>query len=118
MARKERSTLIPAFDPAELARELETEGDRPTRPPPFDPAAYARIVDEHMNVAIDPQDAARTLTAVSIASGAGEGGDESLPVLGRAMYGCYLQSDFPGALVLAERLLEQEPDHALAKLVV
>jgi hypothetical protein len=33
------------------------------------------------------------------------------------MYGNYLQSNYPEAMVLAERVLEQEPDHALAKLV-
>ena len=33
------------------------------------------------------------------------------------MYGSYLQSSYPEALVLAERVLEREPDHALAQLV-
>jgi hypothetical protein len=33
------------------------------------------------------------------------------------MYGSYLESDFPEALVLAERVLEREPAHALAMLV-
>lgn len=33
------------------------------------------------------------------------------------MYGSYLQSSYPEALVLAERVLELEPDHALAQLV-
>lgn len=37
--------------------------------------------------------------------------------IGREMYGCYLASDFPEALVLAERLLEREPAHTLAQLV-
>jgi hypothetical protein len=34
------------------------------------------------------------------------------------MYGSYLSSDYPEAMVLAERVLEREPDHALARLVV
>jgi hypothetical protein len=41
----------------------------------------------------------------------------SADAIGREMYGSYLASDFPDALVLAERLLVIQPDHALAKLV-
>jgi hypothetical protein len=43
---------------------------------------------------------------------------DSTEALGRAMYGSYLSSDYPAAMVLAERVLERNPEHALAKLVV
>lgn len=43
---------------------------------------------------------------------------EDVETIGREMYGSYLASDFPEALVLAERVLQAEPDHALAQLVL
>ncbi len=61
--RREKQTLIPAFDPQDLAREVEQAHVTPTITPPFDPAAYARIVDEHVNVAGAVRDTPRTLTA-------------------------------------------------------
>jgi hypothetical protein len=83
-----RETLIPTFDPAELAKKLEggrRDSERPT------PRARA--------------------TEPPPVSGEGEI-DYS-----RAMYGRYLASDFAGALELAERIREKEPEHALASLV-
>jgi hypothetical protein len=123
--RREKQTLIPAFDPADLARELEQASSTPTITPPFDPSSYARIVDEHVSVAGAVRDTPRTLTAarpraVVCDEDDGDGEDaiaESTEAVGRAMYGCYLSSDFPEALVLAERVLEQQPEHALAQLV-
>jgi hypothetical protein len=123
-ARRERQTLVPHFDPEALAREIEAASDRPTITPPYDPSAYARIVDGHVNDASAAQDSARTVTAVTPARSEGSPDDElaidgqTSDTLGRAMYGSYLQSDYPEALVLAERVLEREPEHALAQLVV
>jgi hypothetical protein len=113
--RREKQTLIPAFDPQDLARAVEEAGSTPTVAPPFDPASYARIVDEHVTVAAAVRDTPRTLVAAEQRE---QGASvESTEAIGRTMYGSYLASDFPKALVLAERLLEQQPDHALAQLV-
>lgn len=122
-SRRERQTLIPAFDPETLAKELEAAADRPTITPPYDPSSYARIVDSHVEGTVDGRDTPRTITAVTPAlDAAGIAGQaidsEATGTIGRAMYGCYLQSDYPEALVLAERVLDREPDHALAKLVM
>lgn len=115
---RDRETLIPEFDPEELAKELETElvssDRRPTLTPPFDPAAYARIVDQKIDAAADARDTPRTMTA-SNAVVLTE--DDDLETIGREMYGSYLESNFPEALVLAERVLEKEPTHSLAQLV-
>jgi len=107
--RRDRETLIPAFDPADLAREVESSIVRPTVSPPFDPAAYARIVDAHVDAAV--RDTPRTLTAAPQVDAV------DVDSVGRAMYGSYLASDFPEALTLAEQVLQQQPDHALAQLV-
>ncbi len=113
--RREKQTLIPAFDPQDLARELEQASATPTITPPFDPSSYARIVEEHVSVAGGVRDTPRTLTAATPTNL--DAMAESTEVIGRAMYGCYLASDFPEALVLAERVLERQPEHALAQLV-
>jgi hypothetical protein len=118
--RREKQTLIPAFDPSLLARELEDAAERPTLTPAFDPTSYARMVDDHLESAPSSQrDTPRTMTAATpaLAGVASEPSDEATTTIGRAMYGSYLASDYPEALVLAERVLEREPDHALAKLV-
>ena len=119
--RREKQTLIPAFDPGALARELEAAADRPTITPQFDPSSYARMVDEHVEGTADARDTPRTMTAAAPAL-PGVPGDatanETTTTIGRAMYGSYLSSDYPEALVLAERVLEREPEHALALLVV
>lgn len=146
---RERRTLIPTFDPEELAKEIEEESNRATTPPPFDPASYARIVDEHVSVAAaEHRDTPRTMAvAAAAAASAAQRADtpkmgselsdtppapanvsggapeqtldlENTETVGREMYGCYLASDFPEALVLAERVLEREPEHALAQLVL
>jgi hypothetical protein len=121
---RERATLVPEFDPVELAKELESAPSRPTVQPPFDPASYARIVDANLAVASEQRDTPRTLTAATPASPEvpeSDAEDHALEAatesIGRAMYGSYLESDFPEALVLAERVLEREPLHALAQLV-
>jgi hypothetical protein len=111
--RRERQTLIPSFDPETLAREVETSGVRPTSAPPFDPAAYARIVDAHVQDAVDARDTPRTLTAVPQATMV----EADVETIGRSMYGRYLASEFPEALELAEQVLVHQPDHALAQLV-
>ncbi len=142
---REKRTLIPAFDPQELAKEIEQESKRTTIAPPFDPAAYARIVEEHVTLAGGPRDTPRSMAAATeLAARAawlvpandspratglptapapdGDEPDDTLGVetvetIGREMYGCYLESDFPAALVLAERVLREQPEHALAQLV-
>ncbi len=142
---REKRTLIPSFDPEELAKEIEQESNRTTIAPPFDPASYARIVEKHIGVAGEPCDTPRSMAAAAAIAAAAaqvaanddepgtltaptppaprvEGTDatvdaETAETIGREMYGCYLASDFPEALVLAERVLAHEPDHALAQLV-
>jgi len=120
--RREKQTLIPAFDPEALAKELEAATDRPTITPQFDPSSYARMVDEHIEGGSAAYDTPRTMTAATPALAGAVAtdatSDQSTTTIGRAMYGCYLSSDYPEALVLAERVLDREPDHALAKLVV
>ena len=117
--RREKQTLIPAFDPEALARELEESERRPTITPAFDPTSYARMVEDQQAAGADTP---RTMTAATpllpVAMAEGGAGDETTATMGRAMYGSYLSSDYPEALVLAERVLERDPDHALAKLVV
>lgn len=130
--RREKQTLVPHFDPELLARELEAAADRPTITPPYDPSSYARIVDGHVDGTGRGRETPRTITAATPAVQEGDrgvvarpgasddeaGAGESSGTIGRAMYGNYLQSNYPEALVLAERVLEREPDHALAQLVV
>lgn len=115
---RDRETLIPAFSPEELAKELEIEivnsDRRPTLTPPFDPSAYARIVDQKIDRATDARDTPRTMTASNAVVLTEDGDTETI---GREMYGSYLESNFPEALVLAERVLEKEPTHSLAQLV-
>jgi hypothetical protein len=115
---RERATLVPDFDPEELARELESAPERPTLQPPFDPSSYARIVDANLAVASEQRDTPRTITAAKAVEAEDNAQiSSSAESIGRAMYGSYLESDFPEALVLAERVLEHEPTHALAQLV-
>src|SRR4051812_27095065 len=73
--RREKQTLIPAFDPETLAKELEAAVDRPTITPPYDPSSYARIVDNHVEGTGDGRDTPRTITAATpaLAAGLGEG---------------------------------------------
>jgi hypothetical protein len=164
---REKRTLIPTFDPEELAKEIEEEANRTTVAPPFDPSSYARIVEERVQtVSADSRDTPRSMAAAAAAAEAARNEAEeleevwnhrfqdeerpklhididvtaetppaqqfgqkaspsddtlnaqSVETVGREMYGCYLSSDFPEALVLAERVLQAEPDHALAQLVL
>jgi hypothetical protein len=128
--RREKQTLIPAFDPATLAKDFEAATDRPTITPPYDASSYARIVDEHVGSLSSRgrgdggggHATPRTITAVTPSLSADVDDENAIEsqnagTMGRAMYGNYLQSNYPEAMVLAERVLEQEPDHALAKLV-
>lgn len=123
--RRERQTLIPSFDPEALAKDFEAASDRPTITPPYDASSYARIVDEHIGAVASgaSRDTPRTITAaLPVAAYDDDNSENAIDgttsgTLGRAMYGNYLQSNYPEAMVLAERVLEREPDHALAKLV-
>ncbi len=139
---REKRTLIPSFDPEELAREIEDESNRTTVAPPFDPSSYARIVEERGLAAVETRDTPRAMEAASpvdreeSGSAAGPEATTAAPrangptatedtvdldnpdAAGREMYGSYLASDFPAALVLAERVLQMQPDHALAHLVL
>ncbi|MDB4947129.1 MAG: hypothetical protein JWP97_6663 [Labilithrix sp.] len=118
--RREKQTLIPAFDPGALAKELE-DSERPTTPPAYDPAAYARVIEERAK-ADAVHDTPHTMTAATPLLPPPEGdapaGGDATAAMGRAMYGSYLSSDYPEALVLAERVLQRQPDHALARLVM
>jgi hypothetical protein len=147
---REKRTLIPTFDPEELAKEIEEEANRTTIAPPFDPSSYARIVEEHVQSVSEARDTPRSMAAAAeaarseaeeierprlhididvtaetpparLALDAKATDDtlnaENVETIGREMYGCYLASDFPEALVLAERVLQTEPEHALAQLV-
>jgi hypothetical protein len=123
--RREKQTLIPSFDPATLAMDFEIASDRATITPPYDASSYARIVDEHLGAVATSagHETPRTITAAVPVGGYDDANSENAidsttsGTLGRAMYGSYLQSNYPEAMVLAERVLEREPDHALAKLV-
>lgn len=105
--------------------DFEAASDRPTITPPYDASSYARIVDEHVGAVASGagHDTPRTITAALAVGGVDDANSENAVdttasgTLGRAMYGSYLQSNYPEAMVLAERVLEREPDHALAKLV-
>jgi hypothetical protein len=138
-----KRTLVPAFDPQELARTIEAESKKDTVAPPFDPSSYARVVEESVKAAAPEHDTPGTLAAAPAAPAVDEelepeerltiptppedpresvATDDTIDLddpetVGREMYGCYLASDFPEALVLAERVLEMDPDHGLAKLV-
>lgn len=135
---REKQTLIPAFDPVDLARELESElgaagaagdGQHPTAPPPFDPSSYARIVDAKISVATargsrapasGTRESLHTMPAPDSTQSevvVGRDIETDAETIGRAMYGSYLESNFPEALVLAERVLAVQPDHSLAQLV-
>lgn len=148
---RERRTIVPSFNPEELAAKIENEANCETSRPPFDPSDYARTVEEHKDV-IDPFDMSEAPTETesfhvlpelpsygddSIAVYVEQPGSVVLPPnrtkmalddtaepdtvteeIGREMYSSYLASDFPEALVLAERVLEREPHHALAQLVI
>lgn len=151
---RERRTLVPEFDPKELAEKIENEANCVTSRPPFDPLDYARAAE-----AFDAEGATETELHVLPEQGAPISGVESVPPtelvpvtgrlrqcdpdatppsrlpalqmaledtaqldaateeIGREMYSSYLASDFPEALVLAERVLDREPSHALAQLV-
>ena len=47
-SREDKRTVVPPYDPVDLARAIEGASNRPTHAPPFDPNAYARIVDATM----------------------------------------------------------------------
>lgn len=115
-------TVVPPFDPVDLARAIEGAANRTTHVPPFDPNAYARIVDATMietaaNAPLPPvvaRDTPKTMAAAPVVLD----GTIEVDTLARAMYASYLESNFPEALVLAEHVVEKQPDHALAQAVV
>jgi hypothetical protein len=121
--RPEKRTVVPPFDPLDLARAIETAASRPTHAPPFDPDAYARIVDATIietvaNAPLPPVTARDTPKTMTVAAPVVLDGASEIETLARAMYSSYLESNFPEALVLAEHVVEQQPDHALAHAVV
>jgi len=112
----DRRTVVPPYDPADLARAIESAGATDTNPPPFDPSAYAKIVDADIRAALaTDRDTPKTMTAATPLSSATEG---EIDTLAREMYASYLASEFPEALMLAEHVVEKEPNHALAQAVV
>lgn len=130
---------MPAFNPEELAAKIENEANCETSRPPFDPSDYARSFEAHqleeletfepseaptdtacMQVLSEPsvaplEDRAAHDLAIALEDTAAP--DIRTEEIGREMYSSYLASDFPEALVLAERVLEREPMHAMAQLV-
>jgi hypothetical protein len=120
----DKRTVVPPYDPVDLARAIETAASRPTHAPPFDPNAYARIVDAtiaeaQVNPNLPPvtaRDTPKTMTAAPPVVTIEESSE--VETLARAMYANYLESNFPEALVLAEHVVEKQPDHALAHAVV
>jgi hypothetical protein len=136
---RERRTLIPGFDPAMLKPSTDDERTRPSITPPFQSSAYAIIVEEgslesksrqlREESGFEPIDRtdrgepdeatalSETPPAFPRVTEATVQADFDLETTGREMYGAYLASDFPAALVLAERVLAKEPAHAFAQLV-
>ncbi len=128
---REKRTVIPAVDSQAFARAFEDAENRETlAPPPGHPAlacheepmGSAEVGDrEHHRLAVTAAPPAASGSSDDVDGGAAY--DDTLPpdadaeTIGREMYGSYLSSDFPEALVLAERVLELEPKHALAQLV-
>lgn len=115
--------MVPPYDPVDLARAIESAASRPTHAPPFDPNAYARIVDDTIVAAttaqpLRPVIARDTPKATVAAPPVLIEATSEVETLARAMYASYLESNFPEALVLAEHVVEQQPDHALAHAVV
>jgi hypothetical protein len=110
----EKLTVVPPYDPVDLARAIESAGARATDAPPFDPSAYARIVDATII------DASRRETPKTVTAATPKLLDTTTDVdtLARAMYESYLESDFPEALALAEHVVERQPENALAQAVV
>jgi len=122
-------TLIPSFDPEDLRKEIGSEPrQRSGVNVPFDPASYARIVEGRVSAVNEPEPPGVVAVADALPPYSGdtrptirhakppvETGD--VDEVGREMYSSYLTSDFPGALGLAERLLERLPGHTLARLV-
>lgn len=148
---KDAHTLVPAFDPKELAQQIEDEANAVTSRPPFDPLDYARAAEAfdpafdpeavtQKNLAVLPEPSESTETAVEVIAQPPARDPDATPPsripalglaledtaepdalteeIGREMYSSYLASDFPEALVLAERVLERDPAHALAQVVL
>lgn len=114
--KADKRTVVPPYDPADLARAIESAGGTETNPPPFDPNAYAKIVDADIKAAtMKHRDTPKTMTAAEPLSSAVE---HEIETLAREMYASYLASEFPEALMLAEHVVEKEPNHALAQAVV
>lgn len=124
---RERRTVVPLFDPEVLAHQIENEANCETSRPPFDPSDFARAAEAfdaeaatktELHVLSDPDATPPSrIPALSMALDDTAKPDTATEEIGREMYSSYLASDFPEALVLAERVLEQEPLHALAHLV-
>ena len=119
----DKRTVVPPYDPVDLARAIEGAASRPTHSPPFDPNAYARIVDATVietaaHAPLPPVTARDTPKTMSVAAPVMITEASEVDTLARAMYASYLESNFPEALVLAEHVVEKQPDHALAQAVV
>ena len=115
--------MVPPYDPVDLARAIEGAANRPTHAPPYDPNAYARIVDATIletaaNAPLPPVTARDTPKTMTAARPVLINETSEVDTLARAMYASYLESNFPEALVLAEHVVEKQPDHALAQAVV
>jgi hypothetical protein len=122
-----RDTVSPPFDPSSYALSVEepspstTQSVRSSYPTPH------TFIEVPLSLAADPSED-RTSPGIggpcppSSAPASSIESDETIDgtnieTIGREMYGSYLASDFPEALVLAERVLKDQPAHALAQLV-
>jgi len=120
-------TVVPPFDPADLASSIEAASVRQTDLPTFD--AYSRIVEERLSAdVVTPAEAIETVPAPAAAVVPAAADPSRAPTeppsepdvesLARAMYSSYLASEFPEALTLGEHVIDVNPDHALAQAVV
>lgn len=115
---RERQTILPAFDPEVLAEGLEATSEADAA---FDPWAYASVLGEGASGTVTARDS--FVPRKSSTRGRGEASsqesfEEMTQAIGHAMYSNYLAENYSEALSLAERILEREPEHALAKLVI
>ena len=133
-AASERPTLTPPFDASSYARILDERvvGTSDVRDMSLTVAPQSAAARTATRTATEtatrtatetatqapPGGLAATGTPTPVRPGGDSTAEDTTATISRAMYGSYLSSDYPGALVLAERVLERDPEHTLARLVV
>lgn len=119
---EENKDVIDHFDMTEAPTETESLHVLPELPndAPSEPSLVAEVsVGDHAIAVVvaDPGSMVLPPSRQQLALDDTAEPDTQTEEIGREMYSSYLASDFPEALVLAERVLELEPMHALAQLV-